>query len=226
MAPGSYAPAWILDIIEHGFLLPFKDWILPPKYHNDRNNFADPGASDWAAEERSHMERLGAVERVETPPHMVMPLREARKSSWTAEKPVWRLCHNQHRLNRNITKFKLKPDSLREFAKSVQRYDFLFAIDLTSAYTHILILPKHRRFMGFRFPLPILRHVRAPVWPVVCPVAIHLFRLRQFVSSFAERYGCRCHCWPTSMISSRRYALTTSAPCLKYWESYGASDSW
>ena len=49
------------------------------------------------------MERLGAVERVETPPHVVMPLREARKSSWTAEKPVWRLCHNQHRLNRNIT---------------------------------------------------------------------------------------------------------------------------
>ena len=97
------------------------------------------------------MERLGAVERVETPPHMAMPLREARKSSWTAEKPVWRLCHNQHRLNRNITKFKLKPDSLREFAKSAQRYDFLFAIDLTSAYTHILIHPKHRRFMGFRF---------------------------------------------------------------------------
>ena len=86
------------------------------------------------------MKRLGAVERVATPPHMVMPLR-----------PVWRLCHNQRRLNRYITKFKFKLDSLREFVKSVQRNDFLFAIDLTSAYTHILIHPKHRRFMGFRF---------------------------------------------------------------------------
>ena len=97
------------------------------------------------------MERLGAVERVATPPHMAMPLREARKSSWTAEQPVWRLCHNQRRLNRYITKFKFKLDSLREFVKSVQRDDFLFAIDLTSAYTHILIHPRHRRFMGFRF---------------------------------------------------------------------------
>ena len=96
------------------------------------------------------MERLGAVETVETPPHMVMPLREARKSSWTAEKPVWRLCHNQRRLNCYITHFKFKLDSLREFAKLVRRYDFLFAIDLISAYTHILVHPKHRRFMGFR----------------------------------------------------------------------------
>ena len=96
------------------------------------------------------MERLGAVETVETPPHMVMPLREARKSSWTAKKPVWRLCHNQRRLNCYITHFKFKLDSLREFAKLVRRYDFLFAIDLISAYTHILVHPKHRRFMGFR----------------------------------------------------------------------------
>ena len=86
------------------------------------------------------MERLGAVERVATRPHMVMPLR-----------PVWHLCHNQRRLNRYITKFKFKLDSLRELVKSVQRSGFLFASDLTSAYTHILIHPKHRRFMGFRF---------------------------------------------------------------------------
>ena len=30
----AQAPAWILDIIEQGFLLPFKDGILPPKYQN------------------------------------------------------------------------------------------------------------------------------------------------------------------------------------------------
>ena len=47
------------------------------------------------------MERLGAVERVATRPHMVMPLREARKSSWTAERPVWRLCHNHDEANAN-----------------------------------------------------------------------------------------------------------------------------
>ncbi|MEC7000895.1 MAG: reverse transcriptase domain-containing protein, partial [Actinomycetota bacterium] len=74
-----------------------------------------------------------------------------RKGSWTAERPAWRLCHNQRFLNRHIVRYKFKLDSLREFAKAIGHGDFLFAIDLTSAYTHILIHPKHRRFMGFRF---------------------------------------------------------------------------
>ena len=56
-------------IIAHGFLLPFKDGILPPKYHNDRNNFADPGAIEWAAEEIARMERLGAVVSLEERHH-------------------------------------------------------------------------------------------------------------------------------------------------------------
>ena len=145
----AHAPAWILDIIQAGFLLPFKGGVTPPRYHNDRNHWHDPGAEQWAADEIERMLHLGAVELSDEVPHCVMPLRDARKGSWTAERPAWRLCHNQRFLNRYMVRFKFKLDSLREFAKAIGHGDFLFAIDLTSAYTHILIHPKHRRFIGF-----------------------------------------------------------------------------
>ena len=34
----AHAPAWILDIIQACFLLPFKGGVTPPRYHNDRNH--------------------------------------------------------------------------------------------------------------------------------------------------------------------------------------------
>ena len=125
-----------------------------------------------------------------------------------------RLCHNQRFLNGYITKYKFQLDLLREFAKAIGHGDFLFAIDLTSAYTHILIHPKHRRFMGFRF------RAVSTSWQVsrsVCPVRFGSSRvsIASSVSISGALYASRYPSWLISTTLSDHYRSGISTPCTK-----------
>ena len=149
-----------------------------------------------------------------------MPLRDARKGSWTAERPAWRLCHNQRFLNRYIVRYKFKLDSLREFAKAIGHGDFLFAIDLTSAYTHILIHPKHRRFMGFRFRGRYYVMAGLPFGLSCAPWLFTCFNAYQYI-----RRTLRTPL-PTGIHRRLRrlYLWRDFIPCTRSWLSSGASD--
>ena len=44
------AAPWLLDVVQHGYSLPFVDGRLPPPYFNNRNDF-EPGSEQWARDE-------------------------------------------------------------------------------------------------------------------------------------------------------------------------------
>ena len=97
---------YVLDALDNGVELPFRDGVAPPPYRANRNHVAEDDM-DWAREAIVELERHGAVKRwdvlqsevlaatgkdVGAHPHAVMPLIVADKSSSTPEKPMAWLC--------------------------------------------------------------------------------------------------------------------------------------
>ena len=158
---------YVLDALDNGVELPFRDGVAPPPYRANRNHIAEDDM-DWAREAIVELERHGAVKRwdvlrrevlaatgkdVGAHPHAVMPLIVADKSSSTPEKRMRRLIHDCRYingfLNMEFKKFTL--EQLRDFVKTLKAGDRLITIDITAAYHHVSIADRFRTFLGFEF---------------------------------------------------------------------------
>ena len=158
---------YVLDALDNGVELPFRDGVALPPYRANRNHIAEDD-KDWAREAIAELERHGAVKRwdvlrrevlaatgkdVGAHPHAVMPLIVADKSSSTPEKRMRRLIHDCRYingfLNMEFKKFTL--EQLRDFVKTLKAGDRLITIDITAAYHHVSIADRFRTFLGFEF---------------------------------------------------------------------------
>ena len=80
-----------------------------------------------------------------------MPLIVAHKPSSTVTNVKLRLIHDCRYVNRHLEHFPFSMERLKDFAKQLCHLDRLFAIDIASAYHHVMIAPRFRTLLGFTF---------------------------------------------------------------------------
>ena len=133
------APAFVLDINEHGNVLPLKSEPTPFVGENQVSVLAN---KEFVGESVRELIVAGCVQQVEFVPHVCSPLSvvesRARKK---------RLVLNLK--NRFLWKQKFKYEDLRIAKLLLEKGDYLFSFDLKSGYHHVEIADIHRKYLGF-----------------------------------------------------------------------------
>ena len=138
------ANAWVMDLIENGYSLPFHS---PPTPSCLRNNLSARKNMDFVRKEVTTLEKLGVVRFVEERPFIVSPLTVA---SNTAGK--LRLCLDVSRtVNTFLTIPKVILADLTTALEITDQNDWQAIYDLTSAYFHIKMFEGHTQFLGAAF---------------------------------------------------------------------------
>ena len=141
------APADVLEIIQHGYSVPFIDGILPPPAFAANNQSALRN-SEFLLKELFRLEGIGCIERIPYQPRIVLPCSVVFSNKW-------RLVTDASRhINPWVVKNKVKLDSLDTAEELMLRGDFLSKQDLCSGYFHILLAEHMRDNFGVHFVLP------------------------------------------------------------------------
>lgn len=134
---------YILDVIENGYKLPFKN--IPEKVVLKNNKSARENLS-FVSNEIQSLLKKGIVSRSAVVPHVVNPLTVAYNRKG---KP--RLVLDCRHINPYLHLFKIKFEDIRVAEAIFEENSFLFTYDLKGAYHHISIFSEHRRYLGFSF---------------------------------------------------------------------------
>ena len=154
----------VLDLILNGLRMEFRDGAAPPEMHSTRNVVPDE-LEDWTAQQIDAMLRAGAIttwedhatllrQRGLSPgarPHVVSPILVHEKPSSTPENRKYRFIVDARELNEYLVKRKFKLQSLHEFGKQLRRGDYLWSLDLASAYFHVSVHWQYSTYLGFSF---------------------------------------------------------------------------
>ena len=130
-----------MNIIEHGYKIPFKAY--PPGFYAP-NNKSSLQHEDFVTSSITELLRSKCIEETLTPPFCVNPLT-------VAEKPKLRLCIDLRHVNKYIDLTKFKYDSLNTVSEMVEEKDYLITFDLKSGYHHVKIHPCFQRYLGFSY---------------------------------------------------------------------------
>ena len=151
---------WLHDVRMNGLQLPLANGKWPPS-HQGRANSIKPEHMEWTRTAVAELVAMGSVTTWESMvaegigtgarPHCVMPLLVGEKGNSTPEALKLRLCHDCRFLNQFVTKKAFKLERLPDYLKQLSKGDLQIVIDITSAYHHIEIHPKHRTLCGFEF---------------------------------------------------------------------------
>ena len=93
----------------------------------------------------------GERPRPRGPTALRQPLIVAHKPSSTATNVKLRFIHDCRYVNRHLEHFPFSMERLKDFTKQLCHLDRLFAIDIASAYHHVMIAPRFRTLLGFTF---------------------------------------------------------------------------
>ena len=147
---------YLHDVRTNGLQLPFLGGQVPSPFDAGRNSIK-PEYEDWTRSAIAELVATGAASTWEEhvaagfatgeKPHMIMPLIVEPKAGSSKN----RLIHDCRRLNESLQKFKFKMEKLSNFVKELKKLDRLFTLDISCAYHHVEVAPKHRTFIGFRF---------------------------------------------------------------------------
>ena len=139
-------PEWILEIILHGFKVPFLK--EPPVLFFPNNKSAvDPKNRKWVLNTLAEFESYGFIKRVDKPPYCILPLSVAEHPEKLS------LIHDESPLNIYVdkTKFKLEGwDTMFEYAKHA---DYGIKFDLKKFYFHIEIHEDFKKYFGFSYQI-------------------------------------------------------------------------
>ena len=138
------ASEFVLDIIEHGYKIPFK--ITPPPYSIENRSSATRRDS-FVREAISELLARGCVREVANYPEFCNPLHVAVQSSGKL-----RLILDLSYLNSFVVKQSIKYEDLRCVLQMFPSGMFTFCFDLKSAYHHIDICAEHMKFLSFKWP--------------------------------------------------------------------------
>ena len=141
------ANAWVLDVIKHGYSVPFTS---PPQPSLTKNNASARRNMDFVRQEVHQLHAAGIVEFVDSPPFIVSPLTVASNSA-----NKLRLCLDVSRsVNQFLSLPKVVLADLKAALQITDPQDWQAVYDLSSAYHHIKILKDHVKFLGAAFLLP------------------------------------------------------------------------
>ena len=140
------SPDWILDIILHGFKVPFLK--LPPVIYLPNNKTAlDPENRNWVLETLNEFESFGFISRVTYPPYCVLPLSVAVRPEKNS------LIHDESPLNIYVDKSKFKLDGWDHMFEFAKYSNFGIKFDLKKFYFHIEIHDEYKKYFGFSYPI-------------------------------------------------------------------------
>ena len=135
------ASQFILDVIEHGYRIPFHS--LPPVSFSSNNKPA-LAHSDFVNEAISELLVTNRIFEAKVLPHNVNRLSIAVQSSGKK-----RLILDLRFVNKHIWKQKVKFEDLKVALNYFDKGHFMFSFDIKSGYHHVLIFPPNQTFLGF-----------------------------------------------------------------------------
>ena len=136
------APEYILNIIRHGYTIPFKRL---PKPRALRNNFSSRSNPDFVRTAVDNLIHTGAVREVSKAPTVMNPLTVSNKNG------KQRLVLDLRHVNRNIHLTRCKIEGADILQQHLHMAEYFFGFDLKSGYHHIDINPIQQQYLGFSF---------------------------------------------------------------------------
>ena len=150
----------VLDLILNGLKLEFVDEGEPPELCSDRNNIP-PELEGWTAQQIEAMLQAGAIStwdehadmlrrrglRPGDRPRVISPILVHEKPSSTPESRKYRFIVDARELNKHLIKRKFKLQSLHEFTMQLRQGDYLWSLDLASAYFHVSVHWRHATYL-------------------------------------------------------------------------------
>ena len=132
---------YILDVIENGYKIPFKQ---VPTETVLKNNKSARDNMEFVKQEIQTLLTKGVVSEVKEKPKVINPLTVAYNRSG---KPMFVLdCRH---INPCIHLFKVKFEDIKIAIEMFEPNSFLYTFDLKSAYHHIDIYTEHTTYLGF-----------------------------------------------------------------------------
>ena len=138
------ANAWVMDVIQHGYSLPFH---TVPLSSFEKNNASARNNMTFVRQELEVLRKSGVVSFVNTKPTVVSPLTVATNSEGK-----FRLCLDVSRsVNLCIHTPKIILADLKAAAQITEPGDWQAVYDLSSAYFHVKIIDSQVQFLGGAF---------------------------------------------------------------------------
>lgn len=135
------ANSFILDVIEHGYKIPF--YSKPENVHLNNNKSA-LFHSEFVTQSIIELEKKGLILRCREKPFVVNPLTVSEQSNGKK-----RLILDLRIVNNHLWKEKVKFEDIRTALLYVNKGCWMYKFDIHSAYHHIDIFPEHTKFWGF-----------------------------------------------------------------------------
>ena len=132
---------FILDIIEHGYKLPF--YSTPPSVYLPNNRSAVKH-SDFVVQAIGDLLSRGLIVECSERPFVVNPLTVSVQNSCKK-----RLILDVRHVNKHLWKTSFKFEDIRTAMLYIKEHYFCFKFDLHSAYHHVDIFENHTTFLGF-----------------------------------------------------------------------------
>ena len=136
------ASKFVLDIISHGYKLPFSS--IPDSCHL-RNNRSALNHPDFVEDAIPKLLFNDCIQENLEPPYCVNPLS-------VAEGKKLRLVTDLRHVNACLIKHSFKYEDLHCFSKVFEQNFWFFTWDLESGYHHVDIYSDHQKFLGFAWP--------------------------------------------------------------------------
>ena len=141
---------FVLDVLQNGYKLPFREGDLPQRY-KEKNNKSAVKHMGFAVKEVEKWVSKKVVKEVFTEPWCVSPLTVAERQMGDIEK--LRLCLDLSRyINKLPRKEAVKLAGIDICTQSLLPGDYMATYDLTSAFHHVKIHEEHQQYLGFSLP--------------------------------------------------------------------------
>ena len=141
---------YVLQIMENGLKLPF---ISEPRSYYEDNNKSCKDNIAVAQKKVQQWVDIGAVSEIRERPHVCSPLSVASRTDYLTGETKMRPCLDLSRhINPLLETQKIKLEDLSVSEKLLEPNDYQTSWDLTNCYFHIVIVPEHRKYLGFALP--------------------------------------------------------------------------
>jgi len=178
------ASKFVLDIITHGYVLPFKLLPSPKKFKNHKSALCH---EKFIEESVLSMLERGCV-REAVNPVVCSPLGVVDNGK------KLRLILDLRYVNEHLFEFKFKLEDLKTVLDVYEQGDFLITFDLKSGYHHIAMAELHRKYLGFSCMVQgKVRYFEFCVLPFGLSTAPYVFtKVTRPIVSLWRRQGIRC----------------------------------
>lgn len=179
------APPSIMDIIKHGYSIPFKSKPLPFFAHNNKSSLKN---KSFVTESIEKLLINKCIKEVTTVPYCVNPLTVADHNS------KLRLVLDLRHVNKHVQVVKFRYEDLKVVSDLFEENDHIFTFDLKSGYHHVPIHEEFTTYLGFSWEYQgVIKYFVFLVLPFGLNSACYIFTklMRQLVKKWRSQ-GIKC----------------------------------